>query len=80
MTIFIFKEIFFFFYISIPGGISLTNKHMFIFNGHGSRATFEVIEQAQQFGLDMHGYLTFTYIPCIVAFGHNLIQTFQDCF
>jgi len=53
MTIFLFKKIFFFFYISILGGMSLTNKRMLIFNGHGSRVTFEVIEQAQQFGLDM---------------------------
>ncbi len=35
------------------GGISLTNKHMVIVDGHGSHVTFEVIKQAQAFRLDM---------------------------
>jgi hypothetical protein len=37
---------FYYFKRSILGGISLTNKHMFILNGHGSHVTFEAIEQA----------------------------------
>jgi hypothetical protein len=44
----LFKEFFFFFFKrSIPNGISLTNRHLFILDGHGSHVTFEAI------GLDM---------------------------
>jgi hypothetical protein len=49
-----------FYFISkrfILGGISLTNKHMFILDGHGSHVTFEAIEQTQTFRLDMVTYL-----------------------
>jgi hypothetical protein len=45
MTTFLFKKIIFLFYKSIPGGIFLTNKHMLIFDGHGSHVTLEAIEQ-----------------------------------
>jgi hypothetical protein len=31
----------------------LTNKHLFILDGHGSHVTFEAIEQAKNFGSDM---------------------------
>ncbi len=31
----------------------LTNRHLFILDGHGSHVTFEAIEQAKEFGLDM---------------------------
>jgi len=31
---------------SIPNGISLTNRHMFILDGHASHVTLEAIEQA----------------------------------
>jgi translation initiation factor IF-3 len=48
-----FQGIFVFFKKSIPNGISLTNRHMFILDGHGSHVTLEAIKQAQEFGLDM---------------------------
>jgi hypothetical protein len=53
MTTFLFKEFLSFFKRSIPSGISLTNKHLFILDGHGSHITLEVIEQAKEFGLDI---------------------------
>jgi hypothetical protein len=54
MTTFLFKEfLFLFFKRSIPSGISITNRHRFILDGHGSHITLEAIEQAQKFGLDM---------------------------
>lgn len=48
-----FKEFFFSFKKFIPNGMSLTNRHLLIINGHGSHVTFKVIEQAQEFGLNM---------------------------
>jgi hypothetical protein len=48
-----FQRISIFFKRSIPSGISITNRHRFILDGHGSHITFEAIEQAQKFGLDM---------------------------
>jgi hypothetical protein len=53
MTTFLFKEFLFFFKRSIPSGITLTNRHFLILDGHGSHVTFETIEQAKEFGLDM---------------------------
>jgi hypothetical protein len=53
MITFLFKEFLSFIYRSIQSGIFLTNKHMFNFDDHGSHVTFEAIEQAQPFGLDM---------------------------
>ncbi len=47
MTTSFFKEFLFFFKRSIPNGISLTNKHLLILDGHGFHVTFEAI------GLDM---------------------------
>jgi hypothetical protein len=49
-----FQIIFVFFKRSIPNGIiSITNRHLFILDGHGSHVTFEAIKQVQEFGLDM---------------------------
>jgi hypothetical protein len=48
-----FQGILSFFKRSIPNGISLTNKHMFILDGHGSHVTLKAIKQAQKFGLDL---------------------------
>jgi hypothetical protein len=36
-----------------PISISQINMHLLILNGHGSHVTFEVMGQAQKFGLDM---------------------------
>jgi hypothetical protein len=45
MIALLFEEFFSFFKRSIPNGISLINKHLLIFDGHGSHVTFEAIEQ-----------------------------------
>jgi hypothetical protein len=38
--------------ILVPRGISQTNHHLLIINGHGSHVTLEATQQAQNFGLD----------------------------
>jgi hypothetical protein len=48
-----FQRVFIFFKRFIPSGISITNRHLLILDGHGSFVTLEAIEQAQEFGLDM---------------------------
>jgi hypothetical protein len=53
MTTFLFKKFLSFFKRSIPSGISITNRHLLILDGHGSHVTLEAIEQVQEFGLDM---------------------------
>jgi hypothetical protein len=53
ITIFFFKEFLSFFKRFILSGISPTNKHLFILDGHGSHVTLEAIEQVKKFGLDM---------------------------
>jgi hypothetical protein len=44
---------FFFLKVNIPSGILLRNRHIHIFNGHGSHVTLEAIEQTETFKLDM---------------------------
>jgi IS4 transposase len=44
MTTFLFKEFLSFFKRSIPSGISITNRHLFILDGHGSHVALEAIE------------------------------------
>ncbi len=53
MITFLFKEFLFFFKKSLLSEISLTNKHLIIFDWHGSHVILEVIEQVKKFGLDM---------------------------
>jgi hypothetical protein len=53
MMIFLFKEFLSFFKRSILGGISQTNHHLLILDGHGSHVTLEATKQALDFGLDM---------------------------
>jgi hypothetical protein len=53
MTSFLFKEFLLIFKRSIAGGISLSNCHLLILNGHGSHVNLKAIKQIQQFGLDM---------------------------
>jgi len=60
MITFLFKEFLSSFKRSIPSGISITNRLLFILDGHGSHVTFEAIEQAQKFGLDMITLLSHT--------------------
>jgi hypothetical protein len=50
-----------FFKKSIPSGISITNRHMLILDGHGSHVTLEAIKQAQKFGLDMNTLPSHTF-------------------
>jgi hypothetical protein len=53
MTTFLFKEFLSFFKSSILGGISRSNKHLLILDGHGSHVILETIEQASEFALNM---------------------------
>jgi len=53
MTTSLFKKFLSFLKRSIPNGISLTNSHLFVLDGHGSHVTLETIEQVKEFGLDM---------------------------
>lgn len=48
-----FKEWLSFFKMLVPGGFSLTNRHLHTLDGHGSHVTIEAIEEAQTFGLDI---------------------------
>jgi hypothetical protein len=42
-----------FFKKSILGGVSFTNRHLLILDGHGNHVTLEAIKHAQEFGLNM---------------------------
>jgi len=53
MITFLFKEFLSFFKRSIPSGVSFTNRHLLILDGHGSHVTLEVIKHAKDIGLDM---------------------------
>jgi len=77
MITFLFNEFMSFFKRSIPSGISITNRHMLILDGHGSHVTLEEIKQAQKVGYE---YSTFTYISCTLGLGCGLFQAFQYCF
>jgi hypothetical protein len=50
-----FQRVFgFFFKRSLPSGISITNRHLLLLDGHESHVTLEaIIEQAQEFGFHM---------------------------
>jgi len=37
----------------VLSGMSMTNQHLLILNGHANHVTLETIEHAQEFGLDM---------------------------
>jgi hypothetical protein len=49
----LFQRVFFSFKKFIPSGVSLTNRHLLIINGHGNHVTLKAIEQAQEGGLNM---------------------------
>jgi hypothetical protein len=53
MISFLFKKFLYFFKKIIPSGVSFTNCHLLILDGHGSHVIFKVISQAQKMGLDM---------------------------
>jgi hypothetical protein len=53
MTSFVFKEFLSFSKRSIPGGISLINRHLLILDVHNSHVTLEAIKQAHELGLNM---------------------------
>jgi hypothetical protein len=53
MITFLFKEFLFLFKRSFPSGVSLTNRHLLILNGHGNHVTLEAIEHAKDIELDM---------------------------
>ncbi len=53
MTCFLFKKFLFFFKWFIPSGMSVTDQHLLILNGHGSHVILKAIDQAQEVGLNM---------------------------
>jgi hypothetical protein len=53
MTSFLFKEFLTFFKKSILGGVSLTNQHLLVLDGHGNHVALKTIEHAQKFRLYM---------------------------
>jgi hypothetical protein len=53
MTAFLFKEFLSFFKRSIPSGVSFTNRHLLILDGHGNHVTLKAIKHAKDIGLDM---------------------------
>jgi hypothetical protein len=76
MTNFMFKKFLLFFKRSVLSGVSQTNYHLLIMDGHGSHVTLEAIEQVQEFG--NLGHLVFSYLPHILAFRCSLLQALQD--
>jgi hypothetical protein len=52
MITFLFKE-FLPFFNRLVSGVSFTNRHLLIMDGHGSHVTLEAIEHAKDIGLDM---------------------------
>jgi hypothetical protein len=48
-----FQKVFVFLKKFIQSGISLTYRHLFILDGHGSHVTLEAIQQSKKFGFDM---------------------------
>jgi hypothetical protein len=61
MTLFLSKEFLSLFKRSVLGGISLTNMHLLILDGHGSYVILEAIKQAHEFELDMVILLAHTF-------------------
>ena len=41
------------FAISIPGGVSTSNRHLLIFDGHGSHVVLPTIQEARNLGIDL---------------------------
>lgn len=41
------------FVASIPGGVSLENRHLIVLDGHGSHVTVQMIEQSNKLGIDL---------------------------
>jgi hypothetical protein len=53
MASFLFKEFIYFLNFFIPSGVSFTNCHLLILDGHGNHVILKAISQAQKMGLDM---------------------------
>jgi hypothetical protein len=53
MTSFLSKEFLTSFKNYVLSGVSLTNQHLLVLDGHGSHVILEAIKHAQEFGLDM---------------------------
>ncbi len=52
-TFFLIKEFLTFFNKFVPSGVSLTNHHLLILDGHNNYVILNAIENAQEFELDM---------------------------
>ncbi len=50
---FLFQGVPFFFKKFVKNGVSFTNRHLLVLDGHGSHVTLKVVSQAQEMGLDM---------------------------
>jgi hypothetical protein len=69
-----------FFERSIVGGISQTNCHLLILNGHGSHVTLKAIEQAQVFGLytvTLHSHSPHVFQPLDISCFKPFKTTFK---
>jgi hypothetical protein len=66
--------------ILIPIGISQTNHHLVIINGHGSHVTLEATQQAQDFGLDMVIVPSHTYEHVFQALDVSCFKSFKIAF
>jgi hypothetical protein len=51
--ILLFREFLALFKKSIPSGMSFTNQHLLVLDGHGNHVTLKTIKHAQEVGLDM---------------------------
>jgi hypothetical protein len=62
MTSLLFKEFLYFFKKFIQGGMSFTNTHLFVLDGHGKHVTLKVIviKHAQKYKLNMIGLSSHT--------------------
>jgi hypothetical protein len=79
MTSFVFKEFFSFSKRSIPRGISLTNRHLLILDGHSSHVTLEAIKQAHELGLNMVTLLVHTS-HALQPFDVSCLKSFKTTF
>jgi hypothetical protein len=56
---------------SILGGISISNRHLLILDGHESHVTLEAIKEEKNVWV-RYGDFIFAYIACNLVFKHGL--------
>ncbi len=72
-----FQGFFVFFKRSILSGISISNRHLLILDGHGSHVKSNWTSKSVW---ARYGDFIFACIACTLTFGHGLFQTFQEYF